>query len=193
MGTSSAVPPQWRESGLGLWKVVWVVGRRESKTGEESRQRVSWSPRSSAARTIVSTTACTWELARGCRERRADAAVVCGRPVVLAALGKNLARGGPEPYRAARMRNSVLVQRLCPTGQSCSPAGRERRPPFGTDVGCRSIADLFLAHQPPTANGDKPRGPSWPAFDEGGRTPMETRRSSLLRWPHPRSHAQRRR
>ncbi len=45
LGTSTAVPPQWRESGLGLWKVVWVVGRREAKTGEESRQRVSWRPR----------------------------------------------------------------------------------------------------------------------------------------------------
>jgi len=45
LGTSTAVPPQWRESGLGLWKVVWVVGRREAKTGEDSRQRVSWRPR----------------------------------------------------------------------------------------------------------------------------------------------------
>ena len=27
--------------GLGLWKVVWVAGRREAKTEEDSRQRVS--------------------------------------------------------------------------------------------------------------------------------------------------------
>ena len=62
MGTSSAVPPQWRESGLGLWMVVWVVGRREAKTEEDSRQRVSWRPRNwedrASAWTFWSTRVC---------------------------------------------------------------------------------------------------------------------------------------
>ena len=62
MGTSSTSagpPPQWRESGLGLWKVVWVVGRRErSKTEEDgpAAARVleaerKWEDRASAAGT----------------------------------------------------------------------------------------------------------------------------------------------